>query len=272
MKKIIPFFLLSYIVTSCGPSVEEEIKKYDEIAKKEGENRLNELNNLANNYLKDSLEILSKSRNNILELAPIFNALSNTTAKTEKKELILDASVKNKNTLYYHHSIFDTLHVSNIINFDYQNLNSMSYFTQKREYPFNPDDDISYSKENFNVFKQNCNKIANAKYALIQSDIEVKTPQLQDSVFSEGYYKGHAALIEINTKTVIDNFIFEAKSSKEVQNNQYYINGKASSESNITNEQALINDYFENIYLALDKEINERYTVKGALPKLTVSN
>ncbi|MCT4583061.1 MAG: hypothetical protein N4A35_16745 [Flavobacteriales bacterium] len=273
MKVNTIFLFLSYIVISCGPSVEEEIKKYDELAKKEAEEHDRVLTELTHSFQKDSLEILTKGQNRILELADIFNALTNTTPKTIKKELILDATTKNKNILFYHNSIFELNSPRTINNFDSKTFDLITHFTQQGTYPFQADQtDINYSKENFNAFKQNCKTFVNAKYALIQSDLEVKAPQLQDSMFTEGYYKGHAALIDIDSKTVIDNFVFEAKSSTEIQNNKYYINGKSADESNISDEQALINDYFENIYLALDKEISERYTLNGALPKLIVNN
>ncbi len=273
MKVNTIFLFLSYLVISCGPSVEEEIKKYDELAEKEAKDHNQKLTELANTYKKDSLEILARGQNRILELASVFNALTSTTPKTIKKEFLLDATpTTSKNLLFYHSSIFNTEVPNTVSNFDSQTFNLISQFIQKGEYPFDTTHpDIDYLVKNFNTFKQNCKTFVNARYALIQSDLEVKAPQLQDSIFTEGYYKGHIALIEIDSKTVIDNFIFEAKSSKEVQNNKYYINGKSANESNISDEQALINDYFENIYLALDKEISERYTFEGALPKLNVN-
>lgn len=279
MKNLLIIPVLSILIFSCnthsGTSLEEDEKIYAEFRNKSKQEQIdayNELNHDYDQYRKDSIEHIKKRFNQILDLQQIVTSLTKTTPKLEKKEITLNKD----NLLFYHSSIFDRTMKSSINNnhsIKFNDIENLIYNDSLEIARTAELSEIENYKSIFDYTKYHINTVfTNSKYALIQVDLEVKAPKLQNNSFEQGYYKGHAILIDLDKNKLIDNFIFEASSSENVEYTKYLINGKESyDEYSVSDEQIAINkDYLDNIHKGLEKELEDRYTVAQYGPNYSI--
>lgn len=283
MKNLFVISILPLLIFSCNTtpneSLEENEKIYADFRNKNKQEQIDAYNALSQDYIryrKDSLDLVKKKFNQILELNKIVTSLTKTTPKLEKKDIALNMD----NLLFYHSSIFDRTNKSSIHNshsIKFNDIEKLIYNDTVQLANTSKTSDIETFNSIFNHTKFHINSpFLNSKYVLIQADLEIKAPKLINKAFEQGYYKGHAILFDLDKNTLIDNFIFEVYSSENVELTKYLINGKESySGSTISDEQIALNkDYFDNIHKGLEKELEDRYTVAqygpiySILPKL----
>lgn len=217
-------------------------------------------------FKADKLTLITEKFNLLMSYEKVFGETNEVFAPELHKEckISIDDTYGSRpmNTIYVENRFFAQEYDHPFELSTYNNLCDIRRLINGEKLSLYDDASGLLSYDYLQQFKKYCDDFINAKYIIIHGGIESSTPSLNGDGYSPGYMKGLVALYDFQTKKPIDNFLFEATSSMEIDYLQ---------------EQdpvlVLMNDFLNNISFTISEEINARYTLEesSVIPFLTIS-
>ena len=217
-------------------------------------------------FKTDSLSIIKEKFESLKDFAQDFSETEDVfDPKAHKEiEIFIDDmyGYRPMNTIYLDINFFEQDYDHPFELNTYINLCDLRRLINGEQLSFYDEQTPSINYDDFINFKKYCNDFVNAKYIMLQGEIESTAPELDGDEYTAGYIKGLVALYDFQTKKLLDNFLFEAKNSEEID----YTEGESA-------PVVLYTDFLHNISFTISNEANARYTIDedAGVPLLSLS-